>query len=121
LVSEKLASHSKYILGVDASQGMADVYNQKCWQQGIDKKEMEAVCQMLTEEASEKGDQLNGKRFDIIVVGIYVSCIHYTKHQLKIYNLQSFFFFSVLHPTITFPLHKILRVSSPPISNHLGI
>ncbi|CAG8501485.1 1603_t:CDS:2 [Paraglomus occultum] len=67
LISEKLASYSKYILGVDAAQGMVDVYNQKCWQQGIDKTEMEAVCQMLTDEASEKGDQLNGKRFDIVV------------------------------------------------------
>nr|CAG8433307.1 6227_t:CDS:2 [Entrophospora candida]CAG8436544.1 878_t:CDS:2 [Entrophospora candida] len=62
LLSQKLCSHVKSILGVDISQSMVDVYNRKAWQQGIPKEEMEAICLELSE-----GDQLNGKKFDFII------------------------------------------------------
>jgi len=50
---------------VDLSQNMVDVYNRKVWQQGISKDVMEAICLELKEG---QGDQLNGRKFDFIIV-----------------------------------------------------
>ncbi|KAF0548843.1 S-adenosyl-L-methionine-dependent methyltransferase [Gigaspora margarita] len=64
LVSQDLCTHVKSILGVDLSQNMVNEYNKKVWQQGIDKEEMQAICLELKES---EGDQLNGRKFDLIV------------------------------------------------------
>ena len=45
------------------AQGMVDEYNKKVLQQGIGENEMKAICLELKE-----GDQLNGRKFDLIVV-----------------------------------------------------
>ena len=58
----------KSILGVDLSQNMVDVYNRKVWQQGISKDEMEAICLELKEGSDNQDDQLNGRKFDFIIV-----------------------------------------------------
>ncbi|CAG8727850.1 7086_t:CDS:2 [Dentiscutata erythropus] len=49
---------------VDLSQNMVDEYNKKVSQQGIDKEEMQAICLELKES---EGDQLNGRKFDLVV------------------------------------------------------
>lgn len=59
-----LASRVKSILGVDISAGMVRQYNTRMANQGIPPEEMRAVCTEL------KGtiDELDGMKFDIIVV-----------------------------------------------------
>ncbi|CAG8520435.1 20407_t:CDS:2 [Cetraspora pellucida] len=59
-----LCAHVKSILGVDLSQNMVDEYNKKVWQQGIDQEEMHAICLELKES---EGNQLNGRKFDLVV------------------------------------------------------
>lgn len=48
LVSQHIASHVKFILGVDTSEGMIKEFNMKCFNQGIKPDEMKAVCVDLT-------------------------------------------------------------------------
>jgi len=62
LISQELCPYVKSIVGIDMAQGMVDEYNKKVWQQGIDENEMKAICLELKE-----GDQLNGRKFDLIV------------------------------------------------------
>ncbi|CAG8537868.1 3579_t:CDS:2 [Ambispora gerdemannii] len=65
LISQFLLPYVHSILGVDTSQGMVNVYNQKSWRQGLIKDEMQAICVDLLNEEGE--DPLNGRRFDLIV------------------------------------------------------
>ena len=69
LVSQQLASHVKSILGVDISQGMVDQYNMKVKNHGIPEEEMRAVSADLKGEEGE----LDGKKFDVIVVSVPVA------------------------------------------------
>ncbi|CAB4396828.1 unnamed protein product [Rhizophagus irregularis] len=62
LISQELRSYVKSIVGIDMAQGMVDEYNKKVLQQGIDENEMKAICLELKE-----GDQLNGRKFDLVV------------------------------------------------------
>ncbi|CAG8751277.1 12955_t:CDS:2 [Gigaspora margarita] len=71
LISQDLCAHVKSVLGVDSSQNMVNEYNKKVSQQGIDKEEMQAICLELKES---EGDQLNGRKFDLIVC---VSAYHH--------------------------------------------
>ncbi|CAG8529210.1 16998_t:CDS:2 [Dentiscutata heterogama] len=64
LISQDLCAHVKSVLGVDLSQNMVNEYNKKVLEQGIDKEEMQAICSELKES---EGDQLNGRKFDLIV------------------------------------------------------
>lgn len=59
-----LAADCKSILGVDISQSMVDLYNERVSNQGIEPSEMHAVVKDL------KGnpDELEGRKFDVIVV-----------------------------------------------------
>ena len=67
LISQALCPYVKSIIGVDTAQAMVDEYNKRVWQQGIDENEMKAICLELKES---KGDQLNGRKFDLIVASI---------------------------------------------------
>ena len=49
------------------AQGMVDEYNKKVLQQGIDENKMKAIRLELKE-----GDQLNGRKFDLVVVSNYI-------------------------------------------------
>lgn len=66
LISRQLAPEAKTLVGVDISQGMVDEYNHRVMNQGISTEEMRAVCVELKGEDGE----LDGARFDVIVVGI---------------------------------------------------
>ncbi|TFK99758.1 S-adenosyl-L-methionine-dependent methyltransferase [Pterulicium gracile] len=63
LLSMHLAADCKSILGVDISQSMVDLYNERVSNQGIEPSEMHAVVKDL------KGnpDELEGRKFDVIV------------------------------------------------------
>lgn len=65
-ISRQLAPEAKTLVGVDISQGMVDEYNHRVMNQGIPPEEMHAVCVELKGEDGE----LEGARFDVIVVGI---------------------------------------------------
>jgi cyclopropane fatty-acyl-phospholipid synthase-like methyltransferase len=83
-----LCSHVKSIIGIDISQAMVDEYNKTVWQQGIDENEMKAICLELKES---EGDQLNGRKFDLVVV-------KYNFNQVAKKNWQHFnltFFYAV--------------------------
>ena len=62
LVSKKLAPFCQHIVGVDISQAMVDVYNNK--RNELERRNMEAVCAELKGEPGELGDE----KFDVIVV-----------------------------------------------------
>lgn len=64
-MSRLLAPYTHEIIGVDISQGMVDYYNQRVHNQGISPEEMRAFCVELTGTDTD----LDGKKFDIIVVG----------------------------------------------------
>lgn len=64
-MSRELAPHTKSILGVDISQGMVDQYNKRVENQGISPEEMRAIA---VELKGESEDELDGAKFDIIVV-----------------------------------------------------
>lgn len=66
LISRELAPFTKSLVGVDISAGMVDEYNHRVSNQGIPPEEMRAVCIELQGEEGE----LDGARFDVIVVGI---------------------------------------------------
>jgi 2-polyprenyl-3-methyl-5-hydroxy-6-metoxy-1,4-benzoquinol methylase len=63
LVSMHLAPYCTSILGVDISQGMVDLYNERVANQGIDPSEMQAIALEL------KGDpeELGGRKFDVVI------------------------------------------------------
>ncbi|CAI2175176.1 4894_t:CDS:2 [Funneliformis geosporum] len=69
LISQALCPYVKSIMGVDSAQAMVDEFNKKIWQQGIDESEMKAICLDLKES---EGDQLDGRKFDFVVVGISI-------------------------------------------------
>lgn len=71
VLSRALAPYVKSILGVDISEHMANQYNKRVSDQGIPPEEMRAVA------ADLKGteDELDGRKFDVIVVGVHSSCI----------------------------------------------
>ncbi|CAG8456200.1 17130_t:CDS:2 [Racocetra fulgida] len=76
-----LCAHVKSILGVDLSSKMVDEYNKKVWQQGIDKEEMQAICLELKES---EGDQLNGRKFDLVVCASAYHHIEDVKSMTKV-------------------------------------
>ena len=64
LVSKQIAPYAKSIIGVDVSQEMVDLYNETGEKEGFGA--MKAVCAEL-----KGGDgELDGQRFDVIVVSI---------------------------------------------------
>jgi ubiquinone/menaquinone biosynthesis C-methylase UbiE len=63
-MSRLLAAHAKEIVGVDVSQGMVDEFNKHVEEKGISPKAVHAV---RAELKGEK-DELDGKKFDIIMV-----------------------------------------------------
>jgi cyclopropane fatty-acyl-phospholipid synthase-like methyltransferase len=63
-MSRHFARYTKKIIGVDASQGMVDHYNQYVSNQGIPPDQMYAVRVQLTGANTD----LHGQKFDIIVV-----------------------------------------------------
>ena len=65
--SRELAPYVKSIVGVDISQGMVDVFNQRVANQGIPPEEMKAI------RAELKGDdsELDGTKFDVIIVSFH--------------------------------------------------
>lgn len=63
-----MAPHCKKIVGVDISQGMVDWYNMRVGNQGIDSQEMKAICVEL--KGTE--DELDGTKFDIVIVSLTV-------------------------------------------------
>ena len=65
LISQALSPYVKSVIGIDSAQAMVDEFNKKVWQQGINENEMKAICLELKES---EGDQLNGRKFDLIVV-----------------------------------------------------
>ncbi|KAG9287605.1 hypothetical protein G9A89_019666 [Geosiphon pyriformis] len=77
LISQQLCPYVHSILGVDTSEKMTEIYNQKCWQQGLSSNEMQAVCVDLFEIGipeikngvvmSRENDPLKGRKFDVIV------------------------------------------------------
>lgn len=69
LISRELCPYVKSILGVDISQGMVDQYNLRVSNQGIPPEEMRAIRYELKGEDTE----LEGKKFDVIVVSIFVA------------------------------------------------
>lgn len=72
LVSKELIQHVKTILGVDISQGMVDHYNKKVQDEGKFLEKMHAVrCELEGKEG-----ELNGLKFDVIFVCVYLqSCM----------------------------------------------
>ncbi|KAL1925519.1 uncharacterized protein VTP21DRAFT_402 [Calcarisporiella thermophila] len=44
LLSQRLAEHTSYILGVDTSPRMIEEFNRICWENGVTPEEMRAVC-----------------------------------------------------------------------------
>jgi len=101
LVSRELAPHAKCIVGVDISQNMVDHYNQSVANQGIPPEEMRAVCCDLTAVP----DQLDGMKFDVVVVSLPVACDSY--HRDDAYNFDA-----SVHPptTISLPSKTSLRL-----------
>ncbi|THH30816.1 hypothetical protein EUX98_g3368 [Antrodiella citrinella] len=69
LVSRELCAYVKSIVGVDISQGMVDRYNVRVANQGIPPEEMRAV----KVELKGDGSELDGARFDVIIVSISLS------------------------------------------------
>ncbi|KAL0947659.1 hypothetical protein HGRIS_013746 [Hohenbuehelia grisea] len=63
MVSQRLASHCRSIIGVDVSQGMVTAFNKRVDNQGIPPEEMHAVCTRLR----GTDDELEGRRFDVVV------------------------------------------------------
>ena len=57
----------KSIFGVDISQGMVDVFNQRAASQGIPPEEMKAIRAELKGEDSE----LDGTKFDVVIVSFH--------------------------------------------------
>ena len=68
LVSQQLCQYVKSVVGVDISQASVDLYNTQASNQGLGPEEMRAVCTELKGEP----DELNGLKFDIIVVSRWV-------------------------------------------------
>ena len=64
LVSKQIAPYAKSILGVDVSREMVVLYNETGEKEGF--SNMKAVCAELKGEDGE----LNGQKFDVIVVSI---------------------------------------------------
>ena len=69
LISRELAPYTKSIVGVDITQALVDSYNQRVANQGITPDEMRAVC---TELKGKEGE-LNGLKFDVIVVSLLIN------------------------------------------------
>jgi ubiquinone/menaquinone biosynthesis C-methylase UbiE len=67
LISKELIPHVKSILGVDISQGMVDQFNLRVKNEGISPDKMRAV----REELQGKDGELDGMKFDVIVVRIF--------------------------------------------------
>src|SRR5262245_17124135 len=80
LISQNLAPYTRQIIGVDISQGMVDYYNQRVSNQGIPPEEMKAVCL----ELKGTGDELDGQKFDVVVVSKISSRAHL--HEDLIYS-----------------------------------
>lgn len=69
LVSEVLAPYVKQIIGVDISQAMVDLYNQKVYNQGIPTEEMAAYCLDICDD-NVKHDHFSRDYFDAAVVSM---------------------------------------------------
>ncbi|KAK9760703.1 hypothetical protein K7432_014991 [Basidiobolus ranarum] len=72
LVSQQMYPHVHQLVGVDASKGMVEVYNEKFAKHEIDNAHAECVELTAAESDGSNGekwvfkDQLDGKRFDLI-------------------------------------------------------
>lgn len=64
LISRELAPYAECIIGVDITQALVDIYNERVANQGITPNEMRAICVELKGEEGE----LDGLKFDVIVV-----------------------------------------------------
>ncbi|KAJ1300222.1 hypothetical protein OPQ81_005053 [Rhizoctonia solani] len=67
MISQKLAPHSKRIIGVDISSKSVELYNEHVAKQGVPREEMKAICVDLTERGNTRNDPLDGVEFDVIV------------------------------------------------------
>lgn len=66
MISRELSPYVKQVVGIDVSQGMVDQFNARVSYQGIPSEEMQALCCDIKGEENE----LNGKKFDVIVVSL---------------------------------------------------
>ena len=67
LLAAQLAPVTKETIGVDISQGMVDFFNEKAKKLvGFASGKMRGYCQELKLD----GEELDGRRFDLVVVGI---------------------------------------------------
>ena len=79
-MSKQVIPHAKSILGVDISQGMVDLYNETGEKEGF--SGMKAICANLKGEDGE----LDGRKFDVIIVSIALSGREYTRPNLTLAN-----------------------------------
>ncbi|CAE6434509.1 unnamed protein product [Rhizoctonia solani] len=67
MISQRLVSHSKSIIGVDISSKSVDFYNERAAKQGVPPEQMKALCADLTERGKAENDAFGGVEFDVIV------------------------------------------------------
>jgi cyclopropane fatty-acyl-phospholipid synthase-like methyltransferase len=79
-MSRLLAPHAKEIVGVDVSQGMVDQFNKRVEEENISREAVYAVRAELKDDESE----LDGKKFDLIVVSCNVTGLPQLECSLKI-------------------------------------
>ena len=73
MLAAQLAPVAKETIGVDIGQGMIDFFNEKAEKLGLASGKMRGYCQELKLD----GEELDGRRFDLVIVGI----IHTRRHK----------------------------------------
>ena len=76
LLAAQLAPVTKETIGVDISQGMIDFFDEKAKKLGFASGKMRGFCQELKLD----GEELDGKRFDLVIVGINHTRRHKNDH-----------------------------------------
>ncbi|CAE6429578.1 unnamed protein product [Rhizoctonia solani] len=70
MISQRLAQHTKSIIGVDISPKSVDFFNERAAQQGASPEQMKAICADLTERGKVENDLFGGILFDVIVCSV---------------------------------------------------
>lgn len=75
-MDKDFAPHAKRIVGVDVSQGMVDAYNKRAADLSLTDKMSASVVHLTGTDPTE----LNGSKFDVILVCILHPTVHYSFH-----------------------------------------
>ncbi|CAE6511850.1 unnamed protein product [Rhizoctonia solani] len=70
MISQRLAQHTKSIIGVDISPKSVDFFNERAAQQGASPEQMKAICADLTERGKAENDLFGGILFNVIVCSV---------------------------------------------------